>query len=228
MRNILRILLVLLASSIGLRGAAETHYEGNLFVGAKAGASVSRVFFNPTVKQSMATGGVFGLTVRYIEEDHFGIIGELNFEQRGWKENFEEDPFSYSRTLNYIQIPVLAHIYFGNYRGHFFVNAGPEIGFMVGESTSANFDYTNPAGVSGFPSSRRTDQYSLSADNKIDFGISLGFGGEIFLNSRHSINLEARAYYGLGNVVKTGRTRDFSGANSLSIMATVGYQFRVK
>lgn len=190
---------------------------------------MSRVFFHPGVKQKMHMGAVAGVTVRYIEENHFGIIGELNFEQRGWEENFEEYPFSYTRTLNYLQIPVLAHIYFGSSRAHFFFNAGPEIGVMIGESTSSNFDYSNPDKVEGFPlKDRQTAQYTLKAGKKLDFGISAGIGGEFFLNSRNSLTIEGRFYYGLGNVVKTGRTETFSGANSMGIMITAGYWFRMK
>ncbi|MDE6297045.1 MAG: PorT family protein, partial [Muribaculaceae bacterium] len=112
---------------------SQTHYNANISVGVKGGIDLSRVNFTPTVKQGFVLGGNAGVTFRYIEENHFGLIAEINFEQRGWKENFEEYPFSYQRTLNYIQIPFLAHIYFGR-RARFFFNAGPEIGFMLGES----------------------------------------------------------------------------------------------
>lgn len=226
-RTFAGLLVLMVAGVVSLR--AQTHYEGNLFVGAKAGIGLSRVAFHPSVRQKMPIGAIAGFTVRYIEENHFGIIGELNFEQRGWEENFEEDPFSYRRTLNYLQLPVLAHIYFGSDRAHFFFNAGPEIGLMIGESTSSNFDYHNPSSVPGFPlKDRQIAQYTLKGQKKLDFGISAGIGGEFFVNSRNSITLEGRFYYGLGNVVKTGRTETFSSANSLAVMVTAGYWFRVK
>jgi len=218
------------ALSVAFSTSAQTHYEGNIFLGAKGGLSMSRVQFNPSVKQSMALGAVAGLTFRYIEENHFGIIGELNFEQRGWKENFEDGGnYSYSRTLNYIQIPVLAHIYFGSSRAHFFINAGPEVGFMLGDSTSANFDPAQVQSLPGFPiQGRQTAQLTAEASGTVDFGISGGLGVEYFLNSRHSINLEGRFYYGLGNIMKCGRTQVFSSANSMQVMVTLGYSFLMK
>lgn len=223
------IVILIIACMSAIVSFAQTHYEGNLFVGAKGGVGMSRVFFHPGVRQKMHIGGVAGVTVRYIEENHFGIIGELNFEQRGWEDNFEEYPFSYKRTLNYLQMPVLAHIYFGGDRTHFFFNLGPEVGLMVGDGVSSNFDYAHPESVAGFPlKDRQIAQYTLEAPRKLDFGISGGLGGEFFLNSRNSLTLEARFYYGLGNVVKTGRTETFSSANSMSIMLTAGYWFRVK
>lgn len=224
------ILLVSIFVLLGLLTAkAQSHYEGNIFLGAKGGVSLSRTFFNPSVSQSMKLGGVGGLMFRYIEENHFGLIAELNFEQRGWKEKFEYTDFKYSRTLNYIQIPVLAHIYFGSERAHFYINAGPEVGFMIGESTSANFDYHNISGVPDFPiSGRQVAQLTQPAEPKVDFGISGGLGTEIFTNSKGSFTLEARFYYGLGNTLKCGRTMTFSSANSMSVMACIGYWFRVK
>lgn len=223
-------LLALILALTHLPVNAADHYEGNIFIGAKGGLSMSRVQFNPSVKQSFAMGAVTGFTCRYIEEDHFGIIAELNFEQRGWKEDFEEaTDFNYRRTLNYIQIPVLAHIYFGSSHTHFFINAGPEIGFRISDGVSANFDPTKVESIPGFPlKDRQIAQLTLPASGAVDFGISGGLGAEYFINSRHSINLEARFYYGLGNVVKCGRTETFSGANSMQLMFTLGYSFRIK
>lgn len=209
--------------------AQSSHYEGNIFIGAKGGLTVSRTFFNPSVPQGMKLGGMAGVMFRYIEENHFGLIAELNFEQRGWKESFEETDFRYSRTLNYLQIPVLAHIYFGSPRAHFFINAGPEIGFMMGESTSSNFDPEQIQTIPGFPlHGRQVDELTLSAEPKVDFGISGGLGVELFTNGKGSLVIEGRFYYGLGNTVKCGRTQTFSSANAMSIMASVGYWFQLR
>lgn len=221
-------LLALVSASFPLH-AQSGHYEGNIFVGAKGGVTVSRTFFNPSVPQGMKLGGMAGIMFRYIEENHFGLIAELNFEQRGWKESFKETDFKYSRTLNYLQIPVLAHIYFGSPRAHFFINAGPEIGFMIGESTSSNFDPEQIQTIPDFPlHGRQVAQLTLGAEPKVDFGISAGLGAELFTDSKGSIVVEGRFYYGLGNTVKCGRTQNFSSANSMSVMASVGYWFQLK
>ncbi|MCM1006179.1 MAG: PorT family protein [Prevotella sp.] len=220
---------ILLSSSLSTTLAQSTHYEGNIFIGGHAGMTVSRTFFNPSVPQDMKLGAMVGVTFRYIEENHFGLIAELNFEQRGWKENFKEPEFKYSRTLNYLQIPVLAHIYFGSSRGHFYINAGPEIGFMVGDSYAANFDPERVQNISNFPlQGRQIAQLTESADPKIDFGISGGIGAEVFTNAKSSFTLEARFYYGLGNTLTCGRTHTFTSANAMSAMVSAGYWFRLK
>lgn len=233
MRRVTSLITLILLLSLSVifpvgKIAAQTHYESNIYLGVKGGVDVSRVFFTPSVKQTFALGANGGVTFRYIEENHFGLIIEANFEQRGWKEDFENYPFEYTRTIDYIQIPFLAHIYFGQ-RGKFFFNAGPEVGFRIGESTDANFDYNNLSSIPDFPSALRTTyQYQLAADRKVDFGISAGLGGEFSINPRNSLYIEGRFYYGLGNVLKSGRTELFRGSNSMSIMASIGYWFRVK
>lgn len=215
-------------ASYNITASAQTHYKPTVDIGIKAGGDFSRIFFNPGVKQSMHAGTIAGFTCRYIEESHFGLIAELNFEQRGWKENFEGTPYQYSRTINYIQIPLLAHIYFGR-RGRFFFNAGPEIGFYLSSSTKANFNPSDIHNLPDFPTNHKnTDEMQMRINQKIDFGISAGIGGEFFVNPRHSMNLECRFYYGLGNVLKSGRQEAFSASNAMSVMATVGYWFRVK
>ncbi len=227
-RIILSVIVLVCNFVISQTLHAQTHYESNIALGVKGGIDLSRVNFTPSVRQGFLLGGNAGFSFRYIEERHFGLIAECNFAQRGWSEDFEELPFKYSRSVNYIEIPLLAHIYFGR-RGKFFFNAGPEISFLIGESTKTNFDVDKISVLPEFPyDSRINYQYYLKASGKVDFGICAGIGGEFNLNKRNSIYLEGRFYYGLGNVLKSGRTENFRGSNSMSIMISAGYWFRVK
>lgn len=205
---------------------AQTHYDSRIYVGAHGGIDFSRVTFTPGVSQTMKPGGNAGLNFRYIEEKHFGFIVEANWEQRGWKEDFDDLPYEYSRTINYIQIPFLAHIYFGN-RGKFFINAGPSISFVLGESSSANFDTSSVDSNPDFDS-HISYQYSLPVHQKVDYGISGGIGGEFSINSRNSLYIDARFYYGLAHILKSGRTEPIRGSNGMTISLSLGYWFRVK
>ena len=228
MRN-LRFILSALATLLSLTVSAQTHYESNITIGGKGGVTLSSASFSPTVPQSMLTGMIVGATFRYIEERHFGLIAEVNLEQRGWKEDFEEAPYSYSRTLTYIQIPFLTHIYFGSTKFHGFFNAGPEVAFMIGESTSANFDINNFQSLDDFPKvNRSTDQFAMPVKNKFDYGISAGLGMELFLKRNHSITLEGRFYFGLGNMLGASKSDVFAASRGMSIQVTVGYNFRMK
>lgn len=224
-KSILSLLPAALLLCVG-NLAAQTHYSSNIALGVKGGVNFSRVEFTPSVAQSMIAGGNAGITFRYIEENHFGFIIEANWEQRGWKEDFEDKPFNYERTLNYIQVPFLAHIYFGR-RGRFFINAGPSVSFFLGESTKSNFDYAHAGSVPNFPV-HTSYQYAMPVHQKVDYGISGGIGGEFSINRRNSIYLDARFYFGLGNVLKSGRAETLRGSNPMTISISAGYWFRVK
>lgn len=224
--HIISLLLLLLSyGSV----SAQNHYEANIAIGAKAGYTLSKLNFNPSVPQGMQGGLLIGGTFRYVEEKNFGLIAELNVEQRGWKEQFEGQDFQYNRKLTYLQIPILTHIYFSSNKFKGFFNAGPEIGYMIASGTSANFDYHHIESVPDFPiANRYNDQLTLPIKNKFDYGISAGAGIEWITNHHHAFNLEGRVYYGLNNVFSAKKTDPFSGSNSLSIMITLGYFYRIK
>lgn len=205
---------------------AQSHYEPRVYLGAHGGVNLSRVSFTPSITQQFLPGGNAGINFRYVEEKHFGFIIEANWEQRGWKESFDNSSYAYSRTANFIQVPFLAHIYFGR-RGKFFINAGPSISLFLGESTKSNFNPHNSATDSNL-FDRITAQYSRPVDSKIDYGISGGIGGEFSINRYNSIYLDARYYFGLANLVKSGRTEPIRGANPMTISISAGYWFRLK
>uniref|UniRef100_UPI002674B0F7 outer membrane beta-barrel protein n=1 Tax=uncultured Duncaniella sp. TaxID=2768039 RepID=UPI002674B0F7 len=89
---------------------AQREYSPNFAIGGKAGATLSSVSFSPEVHTKFAQGLTMGIAARYTEEKYFGLIAEVNFTQRGWAEDFTRDEapqFNYTRTLNYISIPLL-------------------------------------------------------------------------------------------------------------------------
>lgn len=207
---------------------AQTHFDSRVDLGARGGVTFSTVMFKPSITGKFGMGYTGGLTFRYTEENHFGLIAEVNLVQRGWAEKFEKLPYSYQRILNYVEVPVMSHIYFGT-RGKFFINAGPEIAYFLGDRIKSNFDYHDVSGLEGFnDKNRRTEQLTMDVSQKLDFGIVAGLGGEFSLNRRNSLSVEARLYYGIGNVMPSGRQDTFSISNQLSVAVTAGYWFRIK
>ena len=224
----IRLIILLIAAPMVALMQAQTHYESNFTIGAKGGVTLSMASFSPTVQQSMLKGMILGATFRYVEERNFGVIAEVNLEQRGWQEDFEEAPYNYSRTLTYIQVPLLTHIYFGSTKFHGFFNAGPEFAYMIGESTSANFDVHNYAELPDFPMvNRSNEQLSMPIKNKFDYGISVGAGAEYFLRRNHSLVLEGRFYFGLGNMFGASKNDVFAASRGMSVQISLGYNFRV-
>ena len=83
------IFLIISLVLLSFTTKAQTHYSSNVCVGARGGIDISRVFFSPSVNQGWPVNPTLGVGIRYIEENHFGLIAELNYVRRGWKENFE-------------------------------------------------------------------------------------------------------------------------------------------
>lgn len=223
-----RIILATLLCILAGTAMAETHYRPHISVGGRAGMSLSSMSFTPSVKQSWNTGVCGAVTVRYAEEKLFGLVAELGWTQRGWKENFEEHPFAYRRTLTYITLPVMTHIYFGKPRFKTFINLGPSVSYCIGESISASFDYRNPHAVADFPRNRQTEQMYADLHNKFDYGISAGLGFEFYFQPRHSLLVEARFYYGLGNIYPSTKADTFGASRCMNIEVTAGYNFRLR
>lgn len=225
-----KLAISLCAAVCALAAHAETHYKPHISIGGRAGVSLSQMSFSPGVKQSWLMGTAGAVTFRYTEEKLFGIIAEFGWEQRGWKENFEEAGsfLNYSRSLTYVRLPVMTHIYFGSPRFKGFVNLGPEVSYMIGDNITSNFDYAHPADVEGFPANRMVSQMSMDISNKFDYGIVAGLGCEFYVQPRHSISFEARLYYGLGNIYPAKKADVFSASRCMSIEATIGYSFRLR
>jgi len=208
---------------------AETHYKPHISVGVRGGTTLSQMSFSPHVKQSFTLGSAGSVTFRYSEEKIFGVIAELGWSQRGWSENFETAPISYSRQLTYLKLPLLTHIYFGSRRFKCFVNLGPEFALMIGEKITSDFDYRNPFSDPRFPSrNRQTEQMWAETTNKFDYGITAGIGFEFYIQPRHSIVLECRYYYGLGNIFPASKADTFGASRPTDIEISLGYNFRIR
>ena len=125
---------------------AQDKFKRELSLGASFGTTFSKVSFAQTkVQQKMKMGYTGGLTLRWITEKNLGLQAELNFIQHGWDEKFEDQPqYKYSRTINYFELPILTHIYFGSKRFRVFVNLGPKIGYAFGEKTDENLNGAKP------------------------------------------------------------------------------------
>ena len=202
----------------------------NLAVGLNLGMNMTQVEFSPQIKQKSLNGMGFGMTARYITEKYFkmicGIQAEVNYTQRGWKENIEDGTGnSYSRTMNYVEVPLLAHLAFGkdalNKGVKFYVNMGPQIAFFLNEkeNKSENWDPTNrPNGVN--------QQYGKLVENKFDYGILGGIGMELSTGVGHFL-LEGRYYYGLADFWGSTKKDDFSRSGHSYMGVKLTYLFDI-
>lgn len=225
--KISRILALGLIGVVAFIAKAETHYKPHISIGAHGGIALSRMSFAPEVPQSWLPGPTIGIQVRYAEEKLVGVLGELNITNRGWKETFEDNPeLRYSRTMTYFALPIMTHINFGAPRTRFFINLGPEIGYMIGSKINSNFDYKDAGKI--LPSTRRVNQMKMDITGRFDYGITAGLGLEYYITPRNSLYVEGRFYYGLGNIFPATKSDEFSASRSMTISACIGYNFRLK
>ncbi len=221
------ILGILLTHSLYSMGQIS-QYRNNLALGVSGGMNFNTVTFSPSIKQGTHQGFNAGFSARYICEKYFamicGIQMEVNLSQRGWKEKIEDgSENTYQRTINYVEIPLLAHLAFGPERGvRFFINAGPQMGFYLSEKEEMG-------GAPWDPSNRPGDvthQYGKSPDNTFDYGITGGLGIEVRTGIGNFL-AEGRYYYGLSDIYGNSKRDYFSRSGNSTIGGRITYFFNV-
>ena len=209
------ITAIICATTLG-SAVAQKKFQQELTVGASFGTTFSTVSFSPTkVQQKMKLGYTGGVTLRWVTEKNLGLQAELNFAQQGWNEMFEDQPeYKYSRTINYLELPILTHIYFGNKNFRFFINLGPKIGYALGEKTDENLNGASP--------NTENTQHDMAIEKKFDWGLCGGPGIEI-RTGIGSFLLEGRYYYALGDIFNSRQEDYFSKSASQVFSAKISY-----
>ncbi|KAA6333692.1 hypothetical protein EZS27_017929, partial [termite gut metagenome] len=89
---ILSVLIVVACPSVN---AQVGELRQNISIGFNGGINLNNITFSPKIKQSQMTGFNGGLTARFISEKYFamicGVQMELNYSERGWKEQIEDE-----------------------------------------------------------------------------------------------------------------------------------------
>lgn len=199
----------------------------NFALGVNGGINLTKVNFMPTVNQNNLMGVNAGITARYISEKFFKMICgaqiEVNFSQRGWDEFYENYPdVHYTRTMNYVEIPFLAHLAFGKDRGmQFFINLGPQIGFLINDSYKQSGDMESMTAANPYI---EIEQHDKAIDNKFDYGIAGGGGLELRTKIGNFL-VEGRYYFGLSDFYNSTKKDYFSRSAHGTITAKVTYLF---
>ncbi len=235
MRTRILTIAALLLGSVTTAKAQVGQYRNDLAIGVNGGYVMNKVSFNPTIKQDYHTGFTAGLTVRYTSERYFNVLcavqAEVNFAQMGWKERIEYAPEgaeldTYERTINYVQVPLLARLAYGReHRGvSGYLLLGPQLGFVIGESEKRTGSWTE-ASLALRPNNV-TAQYDLDVQRKFEYGLTGGLGMEISTAAGHFL-LEGRYFYALSDIFKNGKADDFSRSANGAIIIKMSYLFDV-
>ena len=218
-------------------------HRNDFSIGFNGGYVLSSVSFSPSVPQKMHGGVTGGLSLRYVCEKYFNtvcsIYAEVNYASLGWRDKIQDvnnapvineitgEAEAYSRTINYIQVPIMAHLAWGKEsRGvQFFINLGPQFGIYLNESTKMNCDFEKRNRTAR--SSSIVAQDTMAVEKKFDYGIAAGIGLEYTVPRVGHFLVEGRYYYGLGNIYGDSKRDYFGRSNFGNIILKMTYLFDI-
>lgn len=204
-----KIYIFIFLCTISIQLCAQETFKPQFAIGGSFGTTFSSVTFIPKIKNSMLMGYTGGIMARFDSEKNVGLQAELNLTQQGWDETFEDPKYEYSRTLSYVELPFLTHIYVGSKRFKFFLNLGPKIGYLLkDDSKQKNID--DKTGTI-------TEQHNKKVENKFDWGLCGGPGMELRTGIGYFL-IEGRYYYALGDMFKS-RREDFFGKSASQVIS---------
>lgn len=203
------LVFVLLISS-GVTFAQKSSFKPEWNFGVNAGVTASSIDLEPHIQTKLMNGNTGGFSVRYISEKNLGLQGEFNYSQQGFKEDFVETDsiYSYSRNLNYMEVPIMTHIYFGN-KVRFVLNLGPKISFMTSNKEKMNTALSELIASGDTTTFSVYEHFGKSIQRKFDYGLIAGTGVE-FRSAIGYFVLEARYYFGLGDIFNNSKKDYFS------------------
>jgi hypothetical protein len=210
MKKIIISFFTIINLLLNISTAQNNKFTAETYVGLNGGATGSMVYFRPTINQDYLLAYHGGFVFRYISEKHLGVQAELNYVQKGWQEVDE----SYAKRLDYIEIPFLTHLSFGN-KAQVYFNLGPKIGYLIHEQELLNI---NPAS---------TEAQHESIENKFDYGFAVGLG-LLFKVKKQVLQIDSRANYSISDIFSNERRDYFDNSNNLNVSLSLAWLFRVK
>ena len=193
-----------------------------IYVGAHAGAMASTMLFKPNVADidlmqvPLTWNG--GLVFRYAGHKVCAIQVEVNYMQRGWHETIaldESTRMDYTRQLDYVEVPLLMHLYFGKQRFRGFFNLGPQVGYCIRDIATE------------LPSTITSPQYQ-PIDNPFDWGLAGGLGCYYRTKKIGLFQLEARCNFSMGTTYSNRKVDYFKQSNALNLSLNLAYLWEIK
>jgi len=237
-----RTAAVVLAILLSASGAA---FPGQMFVGFHGGPSVPNLQGGTNEVSEGYTsrlGPYFGAFADYELRPNFFLRGEINYSSEGGKRNgmqpIAPDPslpvppgttlyaaFDNEAILDYIEIPLLAKLSWGN-PIRFFADAGPYVGFLVRAKTvtsGSSLLYDASRAALPYPAQDFGAETDIKEDvNSTNAGIAGGVGVEMPYGPGDVV-LDAHFSYGLTNIQKNVALNGENNTGSLAF--TLGYSY---
>lgn len=219
MKRVLTIILLFCSLACCPLAMAQTRIPREVHLGVIGGANLSKYTFYPSATQKFSPSYTAGIAMRYIEETFFGLQAEFLLTQRVYADDFTEinPDFNYKRQLTYVELPVMAHVYFklGD-RNEVAFDAGPKFAFFLYDDISSNLpDDYGQVDTEYYPHTYL--HHTLPISRKFDYGIQAGLGYEFKFNRKMSLQLQGRFYYGLANLWPDTKADIFQQSSNQSV-----------
>ncbi|GBU07222.1 hypothetical protein AwDysgo_05530 [Bacteroidales bacterium] len=195
-----------------------------LSVGGNIGINYAKIDFQKAIQQNNLQQYIGGISVRYISERHFGLQAELNLSQRGWDEADKDSiGHQYARSIRYLEIPLLTHIYFNaGKRARIVFNLGPHLSFLLNEK-----DLKNNIVIKDLSEGKEIPPYYETGVQRVfDYGIMAGMGLEI-RTGVGSFIAEGRYTYGLSDIFSNNKSDYFSKSSNQATCIKLTYLFQL-
>lgn len=236
------ILVCYTSCFLNISAQEKKDFKQEIQVGVNFGANLTDASFgtsfsNSPFKTKMWQRWAGGVSVKYLVEKNLGLIMEINYSQQGWEQDFSNPDasesekamlatFQYHRQLNYLQVPILTHIYFGN-KVRFNFNLGPQISFLLNNKEEINEALSEYLASGNVSSSTTTEEYYRKIDKTFEYGLLGGLGVE-FRTGVGFFVLEGRYIFGLSDFFNNSKTDPFQRSANRNISIKATYYFKIK
>ena len=192
------------------------------WVGVHGGVSASSVDFDPKpnnmspITKACVLGGNGGFVFRYAGHKYCGLQLELNYQHHGWREHHDSIG-TYTRSLHYIEFPMLVHINAGSDICKWFLNVGPQVGYCIKDEGNHGTLVNGEDQV----------QYG-ELKNSIDWGILAGTGFYVITPHAGVYQFEVRFDYSFGGIFGTGLSDHYNITNPMDLSINLGWLMPVR
>jgi hypothetical protein len=192
LKNSILISAIILLFTIQSFGQTEEYIPVHSF-GIRQGINMSSVSFGPGVKQGTTLGYTGGFVYKYQNEKNFALQLELNYTQKGWTEKLDSAGNSYSRKLNYIELPFITHIVMGKRpKMKIYLNLGTSFAYFLSEQEDMKISYDR----------YKREYYEKEVENYFDCG-GLGELGLLLNTKIGSMQVGVRYQLSFTDIFKT-------------------------
>lgn len=184
----------------------STVVSAQFYTGIRVGGNLNNVSL-PTIIDLVAPnveylpGVNLGITTEYGISDHFSIISEANYQEKGFRirENMDVNLFNLDIPLGvrvdtkvrYVDIPVMAKYAFGNGGVKGYLAAGPQVSYALNGRVKTRADFLFDFNLTNIPINFSTVNYQrFDVAAVIAAGVDIPTGnGKVFFDARFSQGL---------------------------------------